>query len=309
MSGTGHEERWMARAIELARLGLETVAPNPAVGAVVVSASELVGEGYHERAGGPHAEVVALEAAGAKAQGADLYVTLEPCSSWGRTPPCVDAIRRAGISKVYIGCSDPNPQHAGRGARILRRLGVTVTEGLLESECATINPDFNRRMKDVPPGVHLIWSGGQTGVDRVALDWAMDHGISHGGWCPQGRLAEDGRIPDRYHLRETPAETYEERTRWNVEDSDATLIFCGSEPLSGGTAFTQVCAQEANKPVLVLTQKGEADRAGERLGRWLSECQPAVLNVAGPRASECKDLEPWVKASLNEITRQPKTAG
>jgi diaminohydroxyphosphoribosylaminopyrimidine deaminase / 5-amino-6-(5-phosphoribosylamino)uracil reductase len=122
----------MCLALEVARRA--TPAPNPQVGAVVVSSGRVVSEGHHERAGGPHAEVLALDRAGALARGATLYVTLEPCNHHGRTPPCVDAILRSGVARVVIGCPDPNPHVAGGGARALRRAGVDVVYGPWEAD-------------------------------------------------------------------------------------------------------------------------------------------------------------------------------
>jgi diaminohydroxyphosphoribosylaminopyrimidine deaminase/5-amino-6-(5-phosphoribosylamino)uracil reductase len=122
------------RALELAERGRGTTHPNPVVGAVVVAGGEIVGEGWHERPGGPHAEVVALDAAGDRARGADLYVTLEPCAHHGGTPPCVDAIVAAGIARVVVGAADPNPKTDGQGFARLRKAGVEVE--LLEGEPA-----------------------------------------------------------------------------------------------------------------------------------------------------------------------------
>lgn len=127
-------EGWMRRALALARQGEGMTRPNPCVGAVVVKAGHSVGEGYHRQAGGPHAEVEAIGLAGAKARGATLYVTLEPCSTSGRTPPCSDLILNAGIRHVVLSALDPNPAHAGRALNILREAGVTVTENILRAE-------------------------------------------------------------------------------------------------------------------------------------------------------------------------------
>jgi diaminohydroxyphosphoribosylaminopyrimidine deaminase / 5-amino-6-(5-phosphoribosylamino)uracil reductase len=131
----------MARALELAQRGLGQTAPNPMVGAVVVSNGEIVGEGHHARAGEPHAEVVALDAAGRRATGATLYVNLEPCSHEGRTPPCTDAILAAGIRRVVAAIKDPNPLAAG-GADRLRANGVKVDFGVLETDAAEVNAPF-----------------------------------------------------------------------------------------------------------------------------------------------------------------------
>jgi diaminohydroxyphosphoribosylaminopyrimidine deaminase / 5-amino-6-(5-phosphoribosylamino)uracil reductase len=119
-------QRHFERALELAERGRGTTHPNPVVGAVVVDGEEVVGEGWHERAGGPHAEAAALEAAGERARGATLYVTLEPCAHHGRTPPCVDAIIGAGVARVVAGADDPNPQTDGQGFTRLREAGVDV---------------------------------------------------------------------------------------------------------------------------------------------------------------------------------------
>jgi diaminohydroxyphosphoribosylaminopyrimidine deaminase/5-amino-6-(5-phosphoribosylamino)uracil reductase len=119
----------MDRAFELAERGRYTVSPNPMVGAVIVKNGRVVGEGWHRRAGGPHAEVVALRKAGARAQEADLYVTLEPCVHHGRTPPCVDALIAAGVRRVLFASHDPDPRVAGRGARALRRAGILAAAG------------------------------------------------------------------------------------------------------------------------------------------------------------------------------------
>jgi diaminohydroxyphosphoribosylaminopyrimidine deaminase / 5-amino-6-(5-phosphoribosylamino)uracil reductase len=125
---------WLDRALELAERGRGTTHPNPIVGAVVVRDGELVGEGWHERAGGPHAEIVALAEAGERARGATLYVTLEPCSHHGRTPPCVDAVIDAGVARVVAGAADPNPEVDGRGLERLRAAGVEVE--LVDSSAA-----------------------------------------------------------------------------------------------------------------------------------------------------------------------------
>ena len=140
------DTKWMTEALRLARLGEGLTRPNPPVGAVVVKDGEAVGRGYHRKAGGPHAEIYALRQAGAKASGATLYVTLEPCSSWGRTPPCTDSILSAGIKHVVCAVADPNPKHAGKGFRILRKARVTVQCGVGADEGAEILRPFTSSM-------------------------------------------------------------------------------------------------------------------------------------------------------------------
>src|SRR5579884_2072804 len=128
------DDAWMRRALELAERGRGYVEPNPLVGAVVVRDGVMVGEGWHQKYGGPHAEVHALAAAGDAARGATLYVTLEPCCHHGKTPPCTDAILRAGIRRVVAAMTDPFPKVAGGGLAQLRGAGLEVEAGLLEAE-------------------------------------------------------------------------------------------------------------------------------------------------------------------------------
>ena len=133
---------WMRKALALARRAWGRTSPNPLVGAVVVRDGDLVGSGYHQAAGTPHAEIHALADAGGLARDATLYVTLEPCCTTGRTPPCTDAIIDAGITAVVVGCLDPNPQHSGRGIAVLEAAGITVRPGVLEETCTTLNEAF-----------------------------------------------------------------------------------------------------------------------------------------------------------------------
>jgi diaminohydroxyphosphoribosylaminopyrimidine deaminase/5-amino-6-(5-phosphoribosylamino)uracil reductase len=145
----------MVRALELARLGLATTDPNPRVGCVIVAGTRVVGEGWHRRAGGPHAEAIALEAAGAAARGATAYVTLEPCSHHGRTPPCADALIEAGIRRVVYAMRDPNPRVDGGGIARLEAAGIAVEGGVLEREALELNPGFVSRMTRGRPWVSV----------------------------------------------------------------------------------------------------------------------------------------------------------
>jgi len=140
---TAADERWMRRALALAENGRYSTSPNPMVGAVLVRRGRVVAEGWHRRAGGPHAEAEAIARAGSRARGATLYVTLEPCSHRGRTGPCADAIVAAGVARVVAARRDPNPRVAGRGLRKLRARGVAVTAGLLAAEAAAQNERFD----------------------------------------------------------------------------------------------------------------------------------------------------------------------
>lgn len=149
------DEFYMARALELARRGRFTTTPNPNVGCVIVRDGNIVGEGYHLRAGEPHAEVHALRMAGEQARGATAYVTLEPCSHHGRTPPCCDALIAAGVSRVVAAMQDPNPEVAGRGLFRLQQAGIEVSHGLMMQEAEALNRGFLKRMRTGFPWVQL----------------------------------------------------------------------------------------------------------------------------------------------------------
>jgi len=148
-------EHFMALALAEARKGLGTTSPNPCVGAAIVKNGELVALGHTAPVGGPHAEIVALRAAGAKAKGADLYSTLEPCNHFGRTPPCTEAILNAGIARVFVGARDPNPHVPGAGASRLRKAGVEVVDGVLEKACTALHAAFFKHITTGRPFVTL----------------------------------------------------------------------------------------------------------------------------------------------------------
>jgi diaminohydroxyphosphoribosylaminopyrimidine deaminase / 5-amino-6-(5-phosphoribosylamino)uracil reductase len=147
------DHRHMARAIRLAHKGLYTAHPNPRVGCVLVRQGQVVGEGYHRRAGEPHAERNALAQAGEQARGATAYVTLEPCCHHGRTPPCSDGLIEAGVERVVAAMPDPNPKVAGRGLAQLREAGIAVEEGVMRAQAEALNPGFIKRMRQGLPYV------------------------------------------------------------------------------------------------------------------------------------------------------------
>ncbi len=165
-SAEDHEH--MARALRLARRGLYTTTPNPRVGCVIVRDGRIVGEGWHERAGEPHAEVHALRAAGEAASGATVYVTLEPCSHHGRTPPCAHALIDAGVARVVAAMRDPNPQVAGRGMELLTLAGIRAEVGLLETEARELNLGFIARMTRGRPWVRLKTAASLDGKTALA---------------------------------------------------------------------------------------------------------------------------------------------
>ena len=180
------DHRFMARALQLARQGLYTTDPNPRVGCVIVrydhsAEGQVVGEGYHLRAGEPHAEVHALAAAGEQARGATAYVTLEPCSHTGRTGPCAVALANAGVGRVVVAMGDPNPQVSGRGIEHLRAAGIEVHVGLLEQDARALNPGFVSRMQSRRPLVRLKMA--------MSLDGRTAMGSGESQWItgPQAR--------------------------------------------------------------------------------------------------------------------------
>ena len=150
---TDPHTQFMGRALTLARKGVGRTSPNPAVGCVIVRDGVIVGEGWHRKAGTPHAEVHALAMAGEAARGADLYVTLEPCSHHGRTPPCADALVAAGVGRVFVGMVDPNPRVSGQGIARLREAGISVTVGVREDECRCLVEAF---VKHVTTGLPFV---------------------------------------------------------------------------------------------------------------------------------------------------------
>jgi diaminohydroxyphosphoribosylaminopyrimidine deaminase/5-amino-6-(5-phosphoribosylamino)uracil reductase len=152
---TAADHEFMGRSLDLAGRGLYTTTPNPRVGCVLVKGGAVVGDGWHEKAGLPHAEVLALKAAGERARGAALYLNLEPCSHHGRTPPCVDAIIEAGVKRVVAAIGDPNPKVAGAGFAKLRAAGIAVEQGLREDEARELNIGFLARMTRGRPWVRM----------------------------------------------------------------------------------------------------------------------------------------------------------
>jgi len=143
-----------------------------------------------------------------------------------------------------------------------------------------------------------IVSGGQTGVDRAALDFAIRHGYEHGGWCPRSRLAEDGVIPPIYQLRETNSADYDERTEKNVLDSDATLIVAREKELSGGIAFTKTCAEQYDRPVLVVFETDSVSQSAAAFSKFLKRHKVRTLNVAGRRESQAPGIGKFVMELL-----------
>ena len=146
-----------------------------------------------------------------------------------------------------------------------------------------------------------IVSGGQTGVDRAALDWALEHHVPHEGWCPAGRWAEDGRLPIRYRLRETASTDPAERTALNVQDSDGTVIFCIDPHLEAGSALTAALARDAERPLLIVPREWGVARAAREILDWIESNHIRRLNVAGPRRSEQPEAGAWARCVLEAL--------
>src|SRR5262245_2040423 len=165
---------WMQLALNLARRGQGFVEPNPLVGAILVRDGRVVGEGWHQKFGEAHAEVHALTAAGPSARGATLYVTLEPCSHWGKTPPCADAVIKAAVARVVVAMSDPFPKVAGSGIDRLRETGISVDVGVLEAEARAVNAPYLTLLSKQRPYIHAKWA--------MTLDGKIATRTGHSKW-------------------------------------------------------------------------------------------------------------------------------
>lgn len=178
------DHAYMSQALQLAEKGLYGTSPNPRVGCVIVRDGSVAGSGWHERAGQPHAEINALNAAGTAAWGATAYVTLEPCSHYGRTPPCAEALIKAGIAKVVIAMTDPNPLVAGGGCELLKQAGMEVQTGLMEAEARVLNIGFVARHTRKRPWVRVKIAAsldGKTALSNGSSQWITGEAARHDG--------------------------------------------------------------------------------------------------------------------------------
>lgn len=166
---TNHSE-YMTLALQLAQRGRSTVSPNPMVGCVIVNDNKIVGTGYHQKAGGPHAEIFALQEAGSRAKNSTLYVTLEPCCHYGRTPPCTQALIQAGVKRVYVACTDSNALMSGKGIEELRKAGIAVDVGLHEAEAKKLNEVFFHYIQHKRPFVYAKWAMSFDGKTTTHID-------------------------------------------------------------------------------------------------------------------------------------------
>ncbi len=254
---------WMHRAISLAKKGEGWVSPNPMVGAVIVKNRHIIGEGYHRKCGELHAERNALASCTESPAGATLYVTLEPCCHYGRTPPCTDAILRAGIAKVVVGSGDPNPKVAGKGTAQLRASGVTVEEGFLKEECDRLNPVYFHYITTGTP--YLVLKYAMTLDGKIATPSGASKWITG-----EAARADARRLRHQYRgnmvgigtvLKDDPLLT----CRFE-NGRDPTRILCDSHlriPLK-----SQICKTAKQVPTLVATTVSESGKKAklEKLG-------------------------------------------
>ncbi len=250
----------MQRALRLAAGGLGRVEPNPVVGCVVVRDGRIIGEGFHARFGGPHAEVVALHAAGKAARGATLYVTLEPCCHHGKTPPCTDAILAAGVARVVAATEDPFPRVAGGGTRRLREAGVTAEVGLLGEEARHLNAAYLKRQATGRPLVVAKWA--MTLDGRIATAAGDSRWIT--GAAARRRVHEVRRIADAVLVgagtarADRPSLTVRHVAPLPERGQPARVILDDGLVLDPGA---EPAASARDVPVLVYTRPGEAEHA------------------------------------------------
>jgi diaminohydroxyphosphoribosylaminopyrimidine deaminase/5-amino-6-(5-phosphoribosylamino)uracil reductase len=253
MSFSAADHEFMARALRLARKGLYTTTPNPRVGCVIVKDGVVVGEGWHARAGEAHAEIFSLNAAGAKARGATAYITLEPCSHHGRTPPCADALIEAGVARVVAAMRDPNPQVGGNGQEKLRAAGVACEDGLMQAEAQELNIGFVSRMTRGRPWVRLKVAAsldGKTALNNGKSQWITGPAARRDGHAWRARacaiLTGAGTVRDddpRLNVRDV--ETSRQPLRVVVDSHLETPL--RARLLEGGNALVAAAVEDAAK--------------------------------------------------------------
>lgn len=255
------DHTWMERALELARRGEGRTRPNPPVGAVVVKGGRVLGEGYHHRAGLPHAEVEALSKLGREARGATIYVTLEPCSTHGRTPPCTDLIIEKGVKRVVISVSDPNPKHRGRGLRLLRKAGVEVVAGVCEEAGKALLAPFAKWVTTGIPFVTLKM--GMTLDGRIADSKGISRWIT--GAASRAEVRRLRQRADAIMVGQNTAVTDDPSLRWSksahLNPKRIIVDSAGKLPLQA-----QVLTDgQAQNTIIATTQACSNERVAEYL--------------------------------------------
>ncbi len=253
MSFTAFDHACMARALRLAERGLNTTTPNPRVGCVLVKDGQIIGEGWHMRAGTAHAEVHALHMAGGAARGATAYVTLEPCAHHGRTPPCCDALIAAGIDRVVVASSDPNPLVAGQGIARMQAAGIEVSSGLLSKEADELNIGFMSRMRRGRPWVRVKCAAsldGKTALNNGVSQWITGPEARADGHRWRARacaiLTGSGTVladNPRLDVREHPCE----RQPLKVVVDSQLRTPPNARLLASGTTLIATCSDDSEK--------------------------------------------------------------
>lgn len=293
------DTRWMARALELAARGKATTHPNPRVGCVLVRDGEVVGEGWHVRAGEPHAEVHALRAAGERARGATAYVTLEPCAHHGRTPPCAEALVAAGVARVVAAVADPFPQVAGRGLAQLRAAGIATEVGVLEPEARALNRGFLSRVERGRPFVALKLA--------MSLDGRTAMASGESRW-----ITGEAARADVHRLRAEAGAVLSTSETVLADDPELTVRGAGSE---GWRQPDRVLLDQRGR----IPDGAKVWRAGARRFHFTSATLPALAGVeriavpadADGRASLSTVLKSLAEREVNELLVEcgPRLAG
>lgn len=275
--------KFMSRALSLARRGLGRTSPNPMVGAVVVKDGKIIGEGFHRATGEPHAEVEAIRAAGVETHGAELYVTLEPCNHYGRTPPCTQAIMAAGVKRVYYGIDDPNPSVIGGGAEFLRKAGIEVVGQVLENRCRALNEVYLTNVTLRRPFVYLKLA--------MSLDGRIATRTGHSRWITseQSRLKAH-RLRDRVSAIMVGIETV------IVDNPSLTTRLKGRQGrdpiriVADSNLRTPIEAnifnQTSQAGVIIATRSNPPSRLKARLEKKGAK----VIQTTGPDRVDLKDL-------------------
>lgn len=292
------DHRHMAHALRLATRGLNTTTPNPRVGCILVSHGKVVGEGWHERAGEPHAEVHALRAAGAAARGSTAYVTLEPCDHHGRTPPCTEALLAAGVTRVVVAMTDPNPLVSGRGLARLQAAGIDTASGLMGAEAAELNIGFVSRMTRQRPWLRAKIAAsldGRTALANGASQWITGPAARRDGHRWRARscavMTGIGTLRDdnpQLNVREVPCDRQPLRV---VVDSQLRMR-PDARILDGGGV---VVATAASDPVMV----GPLEAAGAEVWQVAGRDGKVDLIALGRRLAERGVNELLVEAGIN----------
>ena len=294
------DHEFMSRALGLAARGLYTTTPNPRVGAVLVQDGRVIGEGFHEKAGEPHAEIMALRAAAAAGEqtgGANLYVTLEPCSHQGRTPPCVDAVVRAGVARVIAAMQDPNPRVSGSGFARLRAAGIAVESGLMDTDARELNIGFVSRMTRARPWVRMKLAAsldGRTALANRKSQWITGEAARADGHAWRARacavLTGFGTLRDdnpqlTVRMVKTPRQPLRVLVDSRMEAAPESRLFDGDKPGQGGG---------------VLIFAGQDDQ-GKRLALEARGAQVATLPNAQGKVDLPPMLEELARRGVNEL--------